>query len=64
MKKSNEDYQLYYLRMNANGDRFYEQWRPFTYEEWLENGRPTHDGGINLEDGKAYSHCFDKHNFR
>lgn len=57
-----ESYSLYAFRMNANGDRFYEQWRPFTYQEWIENGMPKDDGGVNLDDGKAYSHCFDKYN--
>ena len=59
-----EKYQMYCFHMYANGDRFAEQWRPFTFDEWRKNGMPTHDGGVNLDDGKAYMRCFDKYNQR
>ena len=45
-----EEFQKYQWNMWLNGDIFAEYWRPFTYEEWLRNGRPIEDGGVKLDD--------------
>jgi hypothetical protein len=44
--------------MWSNGDLFAELWRPFTYDEWLANGKPLGDGGIKLDDGTAHLETF------
>lgn len=45
-----EDFQKYLFNMHCNGDIFAEYWRPFTYKEWIRNGRPINDGGVKLDD--------------
>lgn len=44
--------------MWGNGDIFAEYWRPFTYEEWIKNGRPINDGGVKLDDGTHHLTTF------
>jgi hypothetical protein len=44
------EYQKYLWNMRCNGDIFSEYWRPFTYDEWMRNGRPINDGGVKLDD--------------
>lgn len=44
------DFQTYLFNIKANGDIFAEYWRPFTYEEWIKNGKPIFDGGVKLDD--------------
>ena len=53
-----EDYNVYGFNMWANGDIFFEYWRPFTYEEWIKNGRPIDDGGVKLDDGTHHLKTF------
>ena len=53
-----EEYQKYSFNMWSNGDIFAEYWRPFTYDEWLENGRPIYDGGVKLDDGSHHLETF------
>lgn len=53
-----EEYQKYSLYMWGNGDIFAEYWRPFTYEEWIKNGRPINDGGVKLDDGTHHLTTF------
>ena len=55
------NYKMYLFWIHANGDKFFEEWRPFTYEEWLLNGTPIYDGGVNLSDNLPYSKTFSKH---
>ena len=44
--------------MHSNGDIFAEYWRPFTYEEWLRNGKPIGDGGVKLDDNTEHLETF------
>ena len=44
--------------MHCNGDLFAELWRPFTYDEWIRNGRPIYDGGVKLDDGTCHLKTF------
>ena len=44
--------------MWCNGDIFAEYWRPFTYEEWIKNGRHIDDGGVKLDDGTYHLKTF------
>ena len=53
-----EEYQKYSFNMWCNGDIFAEYWRPFTYEEWIKNGKPTDDGGVKLDDGTHHLKTF------
>lgn len=53
-----EEFQRYQFNMWLNGDIFAEYWRPFTYEEWLSNGRPIEDGGVKLDDGTEHLETF------
>jgi hypothetical protein len=54
------NYQTYLFSMHCNGDLFFELWRPFTYDEWVENGKPLYDGGIKLDDGSCHMETFNK----
>ena len=49
-----EEFQKYQFNIYNNGDIFAEYWRPFTYEEWLKNGKPINDGGVKLDDGTEH----------
>jgi hypothetical protein len=49
-----EDFQRYLWNVHCNGDIFFEYWRPFTYEEWLRNGKPITDGGVKLDDNTEH----------
>ena len=53
-----ELYQKYLFNMHCNGDIFAEYWRPFTYDEWLRNGEPIHDGGVKLDDNTEHLKTF------
>lgn len=53
-----EQYNLYLFHMWSNGDLFAELWRPFTYDEWIANGKPLNDGGVKLDDGTAHLETF------
>ncbi len=53
-----EDFQKYLWNMHCNGDIFAEYWRPFTYDEWLRNGKPIYDGGVKLDDGTEHLTTF------
>lgn len=52
------EYQKYLWNMHCNGDIFAEYWRPFTYDEWLRNGRPIDDGGVKLDDRTEHLETF------
>lgn len=52
------EYKKYLFNMHCNGDIFAEYWRPFTYDEWLRNGRPIDDGGVKLDDGTEHLETF------
>ncbi len=45
-----DNYNRYLFNIHANGDRFFDSYRPFTFEEWLNNGKPISDGGVRLSD--------------
>ena len=53
-----KDYQMYLFYLHSNGDIFTEYWRPFTYEEWIRNGRPKDDGGVKLDDNTEHLETF------
>jgi hypothetical protein len=53
-----KDFQTYLWNVHCNGDIFFEYWRPFTYEEWLRNGRPLSDGGVKLDDNTEWVSTF------
>lgn len=53
-----EEFNKYLFHMHCNGDLFAELWRPFTYEEWIRNGRPIYDGGVKLDDGTCHLKTF------
>ena len=53
-----EEYQKYFFNMHSNGDIFAEYWRPFSYEEWMRNGRPIDDGGVKLDDNTEHLETF------
>ena len=50
--------QKYLFNMHCNGDIFAEYWRPFTYDEWLRNGKPINDGGVKLDDNTEHLETF------
>ena len=56
--KYEKDFQAYLFNMHSNGDIFAEHWRPFTYEEWIKNGKPIHDGGVKLDDNTEHLTTF------
>jgi hypothetical protein len=39
-----QSYLMYCFYCHNNGDIWAEYYRPYTYEEWLENGKPEHPG--------------------
>lgn len=43
----NRKYELYLFICNANGDIWNSQYYPLSYEQWVEAGRPTHQGTNN-----------------
>ena len=53
-----KEFQEYLFNINCNGDIFFEYWRPFTYKEWLRNGKPKHDGGVKLNDNTEHLETF------
>jgi len=53
-----KEFQDYLFNINCNGDIFFEYWRPFTYKEWLRNGKPKHDGGVKLNDNTEHLETF------
>lgn len=53
-----ELFQKYLWNMHCNGDIFAEYWRPFTYEEWVRNGKPINDGGVKLDDNTEHLTTF------
>lgn len=53
-----EKYNTYLFNMHCNGDVFAELWRPFTYEEWINNGCPIYDGGVKLDDNSEHLKTF------
>ena len=53
-----KEYQKYAFNMWCNGDIFAEYWRPFTYDEWLRNGKPIEDGGVKLDDNTEHLATF------
>jgi len=57
-REETEKYNAYLWNMHCNGDIFAEYWRPFTYEEWLRNGKPIDDGGVKLDDGTEHLKTF------
>ena len=57
-RKYDNDFDTYLFNMWCNGDIFAEYWRPFTYEEWLRNGKPESDGGVKLDDGTEHLTTF------
>ena len=57
-RKYEEEFQHYLFMMHCNGDIFAEYWRPFTYDEWIRNGRPSSDGGVKLDDGTEHLETF------
>jgi hypothetical protein len=58
IKTFKEQYQNYLWNMHCNGDIFAEYWRPFTYEEWIKNGKPIDDGGVKLDDNTEHLTTF------
>ena len=38
------EYYQYHFYCFANGDRWAEKYRAYTFEEWQENGCPSHPG--------------------
>ena len=59
MKRKYEDeFQTYRFHMWCNGDIFAEYWRPFTYDEWVRNGKPLDDGGVKLDDKTEHLKTF------
>ena len=57
-RKFEKEFQAYLFQMWCNGDIFSEYWRPFTYEEWLRNGKPKSDGGVKLDDNTEHLTTF------
>lgn len=57
-RKDKELFQKYQWYMHCNGDIFAEYWRPFTYEEWVRNGKPIKDGGVKLDDKTEHLKTF------
>jgi hypothetical protein len=45
--KIKQAYKLYLLMCHANGDIWWEDYKPFTFEEWIENGQPDNPGPEN-----------------
>ena len=57
-RKDKELFQKYQWNIWSNGDIFAEYWRPFTYEEWIRNGKPIEDGGVKLDDNTEHLKTF------
>lgn len=53
-----KEYEKYLFNMHCNGDIFADYWRPFTFEEWIRNGKPTNDGGVKLDDKTEHLKTF------
>lgn len=42
-----KEYETYLFDFHCEGDIFNSMYRPYTYEEWIENNKPI-NGGVKL----------------